>query len=416
MKKNFKLGVIGCGFMAQSIILGAINKGVIKAEDVIVSDANQSQLDKLSKTGITTTLLNDDVFLSAEFVLLAIKPQSLSDVANSKNILNVKKIVTILAGVKKQNVKKFFANAQITRCMPNTPCSIGYGMTAIDHYDFDEESQKFVKNLFSALGAVLEISEDKMNAVTGISGSGPAYVYLFIKALTEAGVKQGLTYEQAKILATNTIIGSGQMVLANTEKSLDDLITAVCSKGGTTIEAVNSFNNDGLDKIVDVAVTKCVNRAKELGGETVNNTVKIYTDGACSGNPGFGGWACILMTDTKELKLSGGEEDTTNNRMELTAVIKGLLALKKCANIEIYTDSAYVVNAFEQGWIYSWNKNGWTTSSGDKVKNDDLWKTLLQLCEKYNPKFIKVKGHSTNEFNNECDRLAVLEWKKLKQD
>ncbi len=414
MKKNFKLGVIGCGFMAQSIIFGAINNGVIVSTDIIVSDTNETQFEKLTKLGITTTLSNDEVFSSAEFVLLAVKPQSLNEVASSQYANCVEKIITILAGVKKDTIKNLFANAKITRCMPNTPCSIGYGMSAIDCIDFDIDGKTFVKNLFSSLGAVLEIEESKMNAVTGISGSGPAYVYLFIKALTEAGVKQGLTYEQAKILASNTIIGGGQMVVHNPEKSLEELITAVCSKGGTTIEAVNSFNNDGLDKIVDLAVTKCVNRAKELGGEKVVSNVKIYTDGACSGNPGVGGWACILMAETKTLKLSGGEINTTNNRMELMAVIKALQSLKKSADIEIYTDSAYVVNAFENGWIYSWNKNGWINASGEMVKNDDLWKELLSLCEKYNPKFIKVKGHSDNEFNNECDKLAVLEWKKLK--
>jgi len=416
MKKNFKLGVIGCGFMAQSIIFGAINNGVISPNEIIMSDPNQAQFDKLTKIDITTTTSNDEVFSSAEYLLLAIKPQSLEEVAKSKNVNLVSKIITILAGVKKEKVSSLFNGAKVTRCMPNTPCSIGYGMTAIDCTEFANDEKDFVKNLFSSLGAILEINEDKMNAVTGISGSGPAYVYLFIKALTEAGVKQGLTYKQAKILATNTVIGGGQMTLSNPDKSLDELINAVCSKGGTTIEAVNSFNDDNLLGIVDVAVTKCVNRAKELGGEKVVTKVQIYTDGACSGNPGTGGWACILMSNTKKLTLTGAENNTTNNRMELTAVIKGLEAIKKSCEIEIYTDSAYVVNAFENGWIFSWAKNGWIGANGDPVKNVDLWQSLFALYKKYSPKFIKVKGHSDNEFNNECDKLAVAEWKKLKQD
>lgn len=141
--------------------------------------------------------------------------------------------------------------------------------------------------------------------------------------------------------------------------------------------------------------------------------VTIYTDGACSGNPGPGGWASILMAGGVKKELSGGERDTTNNRMELMAVIQGLRALKRPCKVDIYSDSAYVVNAFDQNWIGKWVKNGWKNSAKAEVANSDLWKELIELTNTHNVTFHKVKGHSDNEFNNRCDELAVAEWKKI---
>ena len=135
--------------------------------------------------------------------------------------------------------------------------------------------------------------------------------------------------------------------------------------------------------------------------------VVIYTDGACSGNPGPGGWGTILMAGNATKELSGGEAQTTNNRMELMAVIEGLSALKRPCEVEIYSDSAYVVNAFNQHWITNWQRNGWRNSAKAPVANDDLWKKLLELTSVHKVTFIKVKGHADNEYNNRCDRLAV---------
>ena len=141
--------------------------------------------------------------------------------------------------------------------------------------------------------------------------------------------------------------------------------------------------------------------------------VTIYTDGACSGNPGPGGWAAILMAGGVKKALSGGERDTTNNRMELMAVIEGLAALKRPCKVDIYSDSAYVVNAFSQNWIEKWVRNGWKNSAKAEVANSDLWKRLIELTSIHNVTFHKVKGHADNEFNNRCDELAVAEWKRL---
>ncbi|MBS5858353.1 MAG: ribonuclease HI [Clostridia bacterium] len=141
--------------------------------------------------------------------------------------------------------------------------------------------------------------------------------------------------------------------------------------------------------------------------------VIIYTDGACSGNPGPGGWGSILMYKGNRKEISGGKKDTTNNIMELTAVIEGLKMLKYPCEVELYSDSAYVVNGFNQGWIYNWVKNNWKTSGKEPVKNKEIWQELYDLTKIHKVKFIKVKGHSDNEFNNRCDELARNAIKQL---
>lgn len=135
--------------------------------------------------------------------------------------------------------------------------------------------------------------------------------------------------------------------------------------------------------------------------------IELYTDGACSGNPGPGGYGAILIYKGTEKEISDYEISTTNNKMELMAVIKGLELLKEPCNVKIYSDSAYVVNSIENGWVKSWKKNNWIKSDKQKAKNIELWEELLKLLEIHNVKFIKVKGHSDNEYNNRCDKLAT---------
>lgn len=142
--------------------------------------------------------------------------------------------------------------------------------------------------------------------------------------------------------------------------------------------------------------------------------VTIYTDGACSGNPGPGGWAAILIAGNYKKELSGGEAQTTNNRMELAGVINGLRALKRPCRVTIYSDSAYVVNAFNQNWLAKWMTNGWKNSAKAEVANADLWKELAVLTATHQVTFSKVKGHADDELNNRCDELAVAESRKFK--
>lgn len=140
--------------------------------------------------------------------------------------------------------------------------------------------------------------------------------------------------------------------------------------------------------------------------------VSIYTDGACSGNPGNGGYCAILVYNGKEKVVSGFEKETTNNRMELLAVINGLKSLKEACEVDVYSDSQYVVDAFNKKWIDSWISNGFKNSNKQQVKNVDLWKDLLSLMHLHKVNFIKVKGHADNEYNNRCDKIAVEEYKK----
>ena len=267
MKKKFKLGVIGAGFMSSAIISGAIKSRFLSPEQILVSDINITSLEKLALKGVSTTLNNAEVLNQAEYVLFAVKPQHFLNAVKDIAEISCDKFISIMAGVKKSSVKSALhsKNAKIARCMPNTPCSVGYGAVGIDLSDFDDEKDKtFIKNLFSSFAQVVVLDESKLNAVTGISGSSPAYFYLFIKGLVDAGVKQGLAVDDAKKLAVNTMIGSGKMIFENSDKTLDELIAAVCSKGGTTVEAINVFNESGFNAITDKAVSACVKRAEEL--------------------------------------------------------------------------------------------------------------------------------------------------------
>lgn len=141
--------------------------------------------------------------------------------------------------------------------------------------------------------------------------------------------------------------------------------------------------------------------------------VQIFTDGACSGNPGPGGWGTILRCNGVEKELSGGETETTNNRMELTAVIEGLKHLKRSCNVEVYTDSKYVSDSIEKGWAKSWKKNGWRKSDKKPALNSDLWESLLSELEKHHVKINWVKGHHGHPENERCDKLAVEQSQKF---
>lgn len=142
--------------------------------------------------------------------------------------------------------------------------------------------------------------------------------------------------------------------------------------------------------------------------------VILYTDGACSVNPGVGGWAYILEFNGKQKKCAGAERETTNNRMELMAVIEGLKALKEPCKVQLFSDSAYVINAFKNDWITSWQLYNWRNSQKNPVLNRDLWEILIELVSKHQVVFNKVKGHADNELNNLCDKMAVEQVQLLK--
>ena len=145
------------------------------------------------------------------------------------------------------------------------------------------------------------------------------------------------------------------------------------------------------------------------------SNVEIYTDGACSGNPGPGGWGAVLIYGEHEKQLSGGEAETTNNRMELTAVLAALSLLKRPCSVTLTTDSKYVSDSVTKGWVYGWQKRGWKKSDGKPALNADLWEKLLPLLKTHEVKFVWIKGHAGHKYNEICDRLAAAEWQKFKK-
>lgn len=266
MKKMFKLGVIGAGFMSHAIIRGAVASGFIREKKIILSSKHEESFERFEEFNLTTTLSNRAVAENSEYLLLAVKPQNFAEVAEELKGVNVEKVISIMAGVTRYRIRKSLGGkCMVCRCMPNLPCAIGSGMMAADISDFTREDDvEFISGLFSNLGVFMSVREDKLDAVTGISGSGPAYVYLFIQSLIEAGVKNGLTQDEATTLAVQTVSGGTEMVARETEKTIPELISSVSSKGGTTIEALRSFEKDDFKGSVIRAVDACVARSKEL--------------------------------------------------------------------------------------------------------------------------------------------------------
>ncbi len=271
MKKQFKLGVIGCGFMADCILRGAVLSDFLRAKKIIVSDVDIKKLQKENEElGVFFTQDNRYVAENSEFLLFAVKPQNFPLVAQQLEGICPNKMISVMAGVKKATIKNAMGVAvmRVARCMPNLPCSIGSGMMGIDMSDYnnDPDDTEFIDKLFGSMGTVLSVKEDKLDAVTGISGSGSAYVFMFIESLIEAGVKQGLTQDEATTLAIQTVLGAAEMA-GNSEKPLPELISGVCSEGGTTIEAVKVLNKNNFGGIIGDAVDACVRRSVELSGK-----------------------------------------------------------------------------------------------------------------------------------------------------
>lgn len=263
MQKRVTLGVIGGGFMAQAIVKGAILKKYLRADEILVSEPDAGRRTVFSDLGIGVCCDNCEAAESCDYLLLAVKPQVFPVVAEEikRNALPV--LISIMAGKTRERIRHATGAQKIARIMPNLPCSVGAGMAGMDTSWLSESEATFVRGLFQAVGEVVEVKEDLLNAVTGVSGSGPAYVYLFYRSLVQAGVSQGLNEEQAAKLTAQTIIG-GMEMLRVSGKSPDELIAAVSSKGGTTLAALDSFAKDDFSGSVERAVAAAVQRAKEL--------------------------------------------------------------------------------------------------------------------------------------------------------
>ena len=263
MEKKFTLGIIGAGNMASAILGGVLRGGLLRADRIAVSDRDPEKLAVMAQNGVYTTADNREVASLSEYLMFAVKPQVAPAVFEEiAPVISAGTVVSIMAGVPVAKLRAALGERNYVRVMPNTPALVGEGMSVIA---FEEGARsQFVADIFASIGKVAELGESKFDAVTSLSGSGPAYVYMFIEALIDGGVEGGLDPETAKLLAIQTVRGSAKMV-AVSSRPVGELIDAVCSKGGTTIQAVDSFREDGLEDIVRKGMAKCKKRSEELG-------------------------------------------------------------------------------------------------------------------------------------------------------
>lgn len=260
----FKLGIIGAGNMAWAIVKGALSCGVLKQNEIIISDVDAEKLKSFEQLGVKTTNDNKLLSSSCSTLLFAVKPQSSDSVMNEiKDAVAATTIISIMAGIPIAKLKNHLGNRAYVRVMPNTPALIGKGMSVLA---YSAAPSPFARQLFAAVGEVAELDEGMFDAVTSVSGSGPAYVYLFLKAMADGGVEGGLPLEIATKLAVQTAIGAAHMI-ASSDKTIDSLIEAVCSKGGTTIEAIESFKSAHIEDIIKEGIAKCRERSKELSNQ-----------------------------------------------------------------------------------------------------------------------------------------------------
>ena len=259
-----RIGFIGGGNMAKAIAVGAVNCGVVAPEDVYIYDKDAEKMNKLcDEYSFIACRSQGELEIKSDIVILAVKPNVAKSVLNA--ITKAKALVSIVAGLDVKTITSSIkSDTRILRVMPNTPLMVGCGATAFAYPStLIDEEYSYIKSLFSGLGKVVEVDERYFSAVTGVSGSGPAYAYMFIEALADAGVKHGLSRDTAKMLAAQTVIGAGKMVL-ETGKHPAQLKDEVCSPGGTTIEAVAVLENMGMRAAVINAVDACVDKADKL--------------------------------------------------------------------------------------------------------------------------------------------------------
>lgn len=265
MKNRFSLGVIGGGFMASALIQGALDCGFLSADKIAVGEVDAAKREVFREKGVFSSPDNRLIAANCDYLLFAVKPQSFAAVADELDGMRLPVVFTIMAGKTKSAVRSALGGrVLVARAMPNLPCSVGEGITGVDVSELAECDRAFCLGFFAASGKAVETEEGLMNAVTALSGSGPAYVYLFLQALVRAGIEQGLTAETARELALQTVKGGVCMAERHPEKDLQELIDAVSSKGGTTVAALESFAGDDFTGSVARAVEAAKKRAEEL--------------------------------------------------------------------------------------------------------------------------------------------------------
>lgn len=266
MRKN--IGFIGCGNMAQAMIKGIVKSNLLPKEKIMASNPSQGKLDKISKEcGISTTHENKKVAESSDILILSVKPYKYIDVINEikESVKEEVVIVTIAAGIDMYSVEKAFKKeVKIIRTMPNTPAFVGEGMTAIckNNYVNDNDLEN-VLSIFKSFGKVELLEEKLMDVVPAVSGSSPAYVYMFIEALADGAVLGGIPRDKAYKMAAQTVLGSAKMVLES-GKHPGELKDDVCSPGGTTIEAVYALEKNNFRGAIIEAAESCTKKCQEM--------------------------------------------------------------------------------------------------------------------------------------------------------
>ena len=263
-----KLGIIGFGNMAEAILGGILTGGFVVKEDITVSGKDESMLTKASeKYGVGVETDNKKVVNASDVILLSVKPQILPDVIEEiRDVCSKDKlIISIVAGKTQKWIEEAFGCAhKVVRCMPNTPALVGEGCTGICFSDsVSEEEKAYTLNMFSCIGKAQEVPEKLMDVVVGVSGSAPAYVFMFIEAMADAAVEMGMPRKQAYDFAAQAVMGSAKLLL-ETGKHPGELKDMVCSPAGTTIAAVHVLEEKGMRAAVMDAVIKCIERSKKL--------------------------------------------------------------------------------------------------------------------------------------------------------
>lgn len=236
-----KIGFIGVGKMASAIIKGIVSKGIFKKSEIIACAKTSASIKRAEKElGIKVYPSAEDVAKKTKLIILAVKPQQIDEVLNTKTASYFSKcvMISVLAGVKIRTLKSYVPDAKIIRVMPNLCCSVFEGVSCYTlDKDISVKEEKQIREIFGSVGLAVKVKEKDLDAVTGLSGSSPAYVFMVIDALAEAGVKEGLSPKTSRLLAAQTVLGSAKTVLES-DKTPDQLKTDVCSPGGTTIEGV----------------------------------------------------------------------------------------------------------------------------------------------------------------------------------
>ncbi|MEZ0323726.1 MAG: pyrroline-5-carboxylate reductase [Hydrogenothermaceae bacterium] len=262
----FKIGIIGIGNMGQAILEGLIKRTVIKNTDIIIYDLDKEKVkDIVEKYEVASASDVGYLVNLSEIVFIAVKPKDFeSAIKSALNYFNEDKtVISVMAGVSVNKIKSLIKNSKIVRTMPNTPALIGEGVIGV-YFDFGEEKlKKEIFELLSSLGEVIEIKEELMDSITGLSGSGPAYVFTFIDALAMAGVKMGFSYQDALKIATQTVLGSAKL-LKETGQHPAVLRDKVTSPAGTTIYGLHKLEEKGFKDAIISAVEEATKRSKEL--------------------------------------------------------------------------------------------------------------------------------------------------------